>query len=287
MSFITSAQNLEKFSLLGETNLIRATSDSHIPFHGVMYSYFILPVLIIFRFRVLPITYFFAFLNLFTGLVLFLVVKKIFGKAVAALSLFFFLTSDVMIHHSLFAWIVNPTPLLGVLTLWLVYILTKHRRKLSPILGIGIVSGLGFGMQNFYIFFAAFLLFLISIISKRKLFAFFTYLFGVVIGSLPTIIFDVRHDFYHIRTFAQYFYEVAIGKASGTSTYYNYLFLYPFLFIFYAFITKLLYKIYKPLALVPVILFLYGSFNSPFFNLHQSVGMAPGATSCPLDSATR
>ncbi len=285
MSFIVTASNLEKFSLLGETNLIRATSAGHIPFHGAMYNYLLLPFLLIFNFKVLPVTILFAVLNLVTAFILFKVANKIFGKTIAALSLFFFLFSDVMIHHSLFAWVVNPTPLLGVLTLWFIYKQIKNRNSFYPVLWVGIMSGFGFGLQSFYILFAGILFLLTIIISKKKLFTAFIFLFGVMLGSLPTVIFDIRHDFYHLRTFAQYFYEVAIGTASGTSTYYNYLFLYPYLFLLYAFISKIFYKIKKPLILIPLIIFLYGSLNSPFINLHQSVGMAPGITLKSLESA--
>jgi hypothetical protein len=285
MSLITSAQNLQKFSLLGETNLIRVTSAGHIPFHGALYSYLILPLLLLFNYRVLPITLFFTLLNLVTAFVFFKVTLRLFGKATAALSLFFFLFSGVMIHHSLFAWIVNPTPLLGVLSLWFVSVLTKNRKKLSPVFWLGFMSGFGFGLQNFYLLFALFLFVLILFISKKRLLAIISFLIGVIVGSLPTVVFDIRHDFYHIRTYWQFFFDLLTGKASGTSTYYNYLFLYPFIFLFYAFITKILYKVWKPLALIPLVFFLYTNLNSSFINFNKSVGMAPGITLKSLESA--
>jgi len=76
------------------------------------------------------------------------------------------------------------------------------------------------------------------------------------------------------------------GQASGTSTYYNFLFLYPYLFLFYAFITKILFRTWKPLALIPVTVFLYGAFTSPFFNLNKSTGMFPGITLKSFESAS-
>jgi len=285
MSLIVTASNLEKFSLLGETNLIRATSAGHIPFHGAFYNYLLLPFLVIFQFKVLPITFLFAVLNLVTAFALFRVSQKIFGKTIAVFSLFYFLFSGVMIHHSLFTWVVNPTPLLGVLTLWFVYKLIKNRNSLIPVLLIGTMSGFGFGLQSFYILFAIFLFLLTIIISKKKLLTATIYLFGVILGALPTVIFDLRHDFYHLRTFAQYFYEVAVGTASGASSYYNFLFLYPYLFLIYAFASKIIYKIYKPLVLLPLIFYLLVNINSPFVNLQKSVGMASGITLKSLESA--
>src|SRR3989344_3419235 len=145
ISLMTSAANLTKFSLLGETNLQRATSDSHIPFHGAYFSYLMLPVILLFNYRVFPITLTFVFLNLATALLFFLVSLKLFGEKVAAFALFYFLFSAVMIHHSLFIWILNPLPLLGVLVLWLTAKLFKNRDLLWPSLLIGILSGFGFG----------------------------------------------------------------------------------------------------------------------------------------------
>jgi len=287
MSFITSAENLEKFSLLGETNLIRSTSAGHIPFHGAYYSYFILPLLVLFKFHVLPVTIVFAILNLVTALVFFIITKKLFGKTTGLLSLFFFLFSDVMIHHSLFAWIVNPSIILGVLTLWFVAKLFKNRNSLSPILWIGVFSGLGFGFQSFYLMFAGFLFLLLIFLSKKKFLSIPIFLFGVILGSLPTVIFDLRHDFYHVRTFWQFFLDVLAGQSSGSSSYYNFLYLYPYLFLIYAFITKAIYKFYKPLILIPIAIFLYFSLTSSFINLNKSTGMAQGITLKVLETAAQ
>jgi len=287
MSFITSAENLEKFSLLGETNLIRSTSAGHIPFHGAYYSYFILPLLVLFKFHVLPVTIVFAILNLVTALVFFIITKKLFGKTTGLLSLFFFLFSDVMIHHSLFAWIVNPSIILGVLTLWFVAKLFKNRKSLSPILWIGVFSGLGFGFQSFYLMFAGFLFLLLIFLSKKKFLSIPIFLFGVILGSLPTVIFDLRHDFYHVRTFWQFFLDVLAGQSSGSSSYYNFLYLYPYLFLIYAFITKAIYKFYKPLILIPIAIFLYFSLTSSFINLNKSTGMAQGITLKVLETAAQ
>jgi len=278
MSLITSASNLQKFSLLGETNFIRATIDSHIPFHGAYYSYFLLPFQIIFKYQVLPITLVFLILNLVTGLVLYQVAKNIFGKTVASFSLFYYLSSAVMIHHSLFTWIVNPTPLLAILTLQFFFNILKNKKILISSLCLGILSGLGFGMQNLYLFFA-FLVFILSIFySKKKILSAILFFLGGILGTLPTVIFDIRHDFYHLRTFWQYFLDVLNHQASGSLAYYNFLYLSPLLFILLAFISSFLYKKSKYLTLFPVLIFLYFNFTSPLFNLNESTGMPKGLT---------
>ena len=286
ISFLTSAGNLTKFSLLGETNLQRATTDSHIPFHGASYSYLILPLLLIFNFRVLPVTLIFALLNIFTAWVFYLVTKKLFGKPMAVLSLFFFLFSSVMIHHSLFAWILNPLPLLGVLTLWRLSLLYLDNKKLLPVFWIGFMSGLGFGLQNLYLPFGIFLFILIILLSKKKFSSMVIFPVGAIIGNLPMVLFDIRHDFYHVRTMWQYFLDVTSHRISGFTDYYHFLYLFPYLFIFYAFISLICYRIYKPLVYIPLIIFLYFNLGSPMVNLKQSTGMPSRITLATLETAS-
>ncbi len=286
ISLMTSAANLEKFSLLGEINLQRATSASHIPFHGAYYSYLLLPLIVLANYQVLPITLAFTGLNLITALVFFVVSQKLFGKTVAALALFFFIFSAVMIHHSLFTWILNPLPLVGILNLWFFSKLVKNRKLLSPIFWIGFLSGFGFGLQNLYLPLGALMLILITIFSRRKLISVPAYFFGAILGNLPMVIFDLRHDFYHLRTLWQYFLDVYLTHTvSGFTDYYHFLYLFPYLFLLFAFVAINLSKIFKPLALAPLLLFVYYNFTSPKFDLNHSTGMPLGITTQSLETA--
>ena len=288
ISLMTSAANLEKFSLLGETNLQRSTNTGLIPFHGAYYSYLILPLIVLANYQVLPITLAFAGLNLITALIFFVVSQRLFGKTVAVLALFFFIFSAVMIHHSLFTWILNPLPLVGIFNLWFLSKLVKNRKLLFPIFLIGFLSGFGFGLQNLYLPFGILMLILIMIISPRKLLSVPTYLFGAILGNLPMVIFDLRHDFYHFRTLWQYFLDVYVNHTvSGFTDYYHYLYLFPYLFLFWAVSCAALYKIYKPLAFVIPLLFLYTNFSSPFINLNSSTGMPTGITLRTLEVAAK
>ena len=170
ISLLTAAANLTKFSLLGEYNLQRFTSAGHNLIHGPLFSYFLLPFVIIFNFRVLPISLVFPGLNLLTGFILFWVTKNLFGRSVAALTVFFFLTSSLMIYHSLFIWIYHPLVLLGVLAIWFVAALKKEPYRLTPAFWLGLISGVGFSLQYPFLVFAAFLLFIVLLISKKHLF---------------------------------------------------------------------------------------------------------------------
>ncbi len=286
MSLITSADNLTKFTLLGETNFQRATSQDHIPFHGAYYSYLLLPILLLFNFRVLPTTFIFVLLNLFTAWMLFVVCKKLFGKTIAAFALFYFLTSAVMIHHSLFTWILNPLPLLGVLTLWFFSEALKNRNHALPPFWLGVITGFGFGLQWLFLPLGFAVIVPVLFFSKRRVATFLAFVVGGLLGDLPMVIFDVRHQFYHLGTLWQYFLDVYINHTvSGFTDYYHFLHLFPYLFILLALITTLLYKIYKPLIIIPIIIFLFNNFSSPMFNLSISTGMPAGITLATLESA--
>lgn len=286
ISLLTSAANLTKFSLLGEYNLQRFTSAGHNLIHGPLFSYFLLPFILIFNFRVLPISLVFVGLNLFTALLLFLVAKNLFGRSVAAFALFYFLISSLMIYHSLFIWIYHPLILLGVLSIWFTAALKKKPQRLAPVFWLGLVSGAGFSLQYPFLVFAAFLLFLVLLISKRRLLSAFLFSLGFFLANITRIIFDLRHDFYHLRTLWQFFLDVYINKTiSGTTYPYHYLHLYPYFCLLLAFFTIGIYNSKKPLVIFPVLVFLYLNFTSPILNLNRSLGMPDGMTLATLESA--
>lgn len=286
ISLLTSAGNLQKFSLLGEPNLIRLTSSGHTLFSGALFDYLLLPFILLFNYRILPISLIFVALNLLTGLIFFQLTKKLFGKTIAILALFYFLTSAIMTNHSLFIWILNPLPLLGVLTIGLFANLVKNKNQLVFPLLLGLLSGIGFNLQYLYLPFSLLLLLLVIRLSPKRLVASSIYLFGFFLGNFTRVIFDLKHDFYHLRTMWQFFLDAYVyHSVSGSVSYYNFLYLYPLFFLFLAFITLLLAEIHKPFALLPLLLFLYFNFSSPLFNLYRSTGMAPGMTLAKLEQA--
>lgn len=276
ISLLTSAANMEKFSLLGEYNLQRFTSDGHNLIHGPLFSYFLLPFILLFNFRILPLTIMFVLLNLFTALTLFIISKKLFGKLVAILSLFYFLTSTLMIYHSLFIWIYNPLILLGVLSVWLI----------NSGFWLGLISGIGFNLQYPFLVYGAFLFLVTILISKRRLKSTILFIIGFCLANITRVIFDIRHDFYHIRTLWQFFVDVYINHSISAVTYnYHYLHLFPIFCLLLAFFSVGLYKIKKPLVLIPILIYLYFNFTSPLFNLDKSLGMPNGLTLSSLESA--
>ena len=77
ISLETSAAMIkDKFSLLGIENVQRTTSQGLKIYSGALFSYSVIPLLLIFDYQALPISVYFAVLNIVTGLILFLVAKK-------------------------------------------------------------------------------------------------------------------------------------------------------------------------------------------------------------------
>lgn len=286
ISLLTSANNLTKFSLLGEYNLQRATSAGHNLIHGPLFSYFLLPFIVLFNFQALAISLIFPFLNLLTALFLFLVAKKLLGKLVAVFSLFFFLFSSLMIYHSLFIWIYHPLILLGTLSIWFVAKLSENPTKPSSGFWLGLISGIGFSLQYPFLIYGAFLFFLVFLLSKKRFSAGTLFIGGFFLANITRVIFDLRHDFYHLRTLWQFFLDVYYFHTVSAETYsYHYLHLFPIFCLFIGLIAAGLYKTRKVLAFIPVIIFLYFSFTSPLFDLNRAVGMPEGITLKTLEAA--
>jgi len=286
ISLLTSTANLEKFSLLGEYNLQRFTSTGHNLIHGPLFSYFLLPFILIFNYRVLPISLIFPGLNLLTALVLFLVAKNLFGRSVAALTVFFFLGSSLMIYHSLFIWIYHPLILLGTLAIWFMAALKREPHRPAPVFWLGLISGVGFSLQYPFLVFAAFLFFLVFLVSKKRFVSLVLFPFGFFLANITRVIFDLRHDFYHLRTLWQFFLDVYVNKTISAATYsYHYLHLFPYFSLLLALLTLGLYNLKKPLAVLPILAFLYLNLTSPLLNLNRPLGMPDGLTLASLESA--
>ena len=286
ISLLTATANLEKFSLLGEYNLQRATSTGHNLIHGPLFSYFLLPSILICNFRVLPISLIFPGLNLLTALVLFLVTKNLFGRSVAALTIFFFLGSSLMIYHSLFIWIYHPLILLGTLAIWFMAALKRAPHRPAPVFWLGLISGVGFSLQYPFLVFAAFLFFLVFLISKKRLVSLVLFPFGFFLANITRVVFDLRHDFYHLRTLWQFFVDVYINHTVSGQTYdYSYLHLFPYFCLLLALLSVGLYNLKKPLIILPILAFLYLNLTSPLLSLNRPLGMPEGLTLGSLEAA--
>lgn len=265
MSLITTGEMIKtKFSLLGEAYIQRSTSAGHLLFHSALFNYSLIPLEIIFKFNPFPITIFFTLLNLFTGLLLYLIVKKATNQNIAWFSALLFLLNSKMIHHSLFVWTLNYLPLVGLLSLYFMWKLYKEKDKLSPILWLGILSGIGFGLQYVYTLSAILVFIYILFVSYKKFLAITLYFIGAVIGDFPMILFDLKHNFYHLNTLYQYLLDVQAHRITGFYTYYQFLNFWPFFAIIGGIILSIIFKKNRTIVIALSIGYIFFNLMSPY-----------------------
>jgi hypothetical protein len=274
MSLITSGRMVtEKFTLLGNQNLLRATSAGHSLFAGAIFNYSLIPLQILFSYDPLPITVYFTLLNLFTGFVLYKVVNRMLGEEVALFSLLLFIFSGITIYHSLFIWNQNYAFILGTFAIYFLYLLYKEVKS-KYILTLGLLSGIGYSFQDLYILSALIVLLIAFRFSKNKLHTTVVYAFGMMLPNLPAIIFDLRHDFYHLRTSFQFFIDTISGGSADTSlSYYHFLFFFPVVFVLAGLVVKTVFAKNKYLGIVVLTLYLYFNLNSSWVNFSVPTGM--------------
>jgi 4-amino-4-deoxy-L-arabinose transferase-like glycosyltransferase len=279
ISLISAAENLQTPSLLGIPYLLRQTSTGLNLFTSPVFGYTLIPMILLLKYNVIGITAIFALINLLTGLILYFVVKNIFGKVTAIFSSILFLFSDYMIYHSLFIWTSNYMPLIGVATVFLIYkYLKKSDRKIFWVFLLGLVSGIGFGLQYIYLFGIVLLIVLIIWKSKQKLLDLAIFIFGIVIGELPTVIFDLKHNFYHVRTLFAYFLDTLRNPGQSQISYYHLLVLWPVAAIFLGILLSKLYKKYKILTVFVLVTYICLNLISPRSSFNKSYGMPPNLT---------
>lgn len=277
----------EKFSLLGLPNVQRVTSSGHILYSPALFNYSLVPLMVLFKNDPVLITLYFAFLNLVTGLVLFIVIRKMFNREIALFSAAIFLFNDSMIFHSMFIWILNYMPLLNIIIGYLFFRLFKRRNsKIFPFL-IGLLLSICFGLEYLYIFTALVLFWMMIYVAGKKLTAFLFFMIGAILGNLPTIIFDFLHGFYHAKTLWQYLLDTLSNPGQSKIAYYHFLQFWPFFSVLGGII---LYQIYKQSRLASlVLLFSIISINLLSANVSfvKPKGMYPGLNYPKLNEAAK
>ncbi len=257
-SIITSLEYLKKPSLLGQ-EYFRQDSNSHIIFSGAFFNYLLLPLILFSSLDPAKITVAFALLNIFTGLVVYLVAKQFYGVKAGIIASVLFLFNNYMIYHSYFIWNYNFLPLVGILILYIT-LRNFSEYKLNYFLTLGILSGIGIGLQILFIAYAL-VTFLINIFkSKSKIASFLMFVVGVIVGNLPMFLFDMRHNFYETTTIWKYFIDTLMGKSDASFSYY---YLLPIFSVVPVFIGALLSR-FNLLLISPVLgLYIFWNLKNP------------------------
>ena len=272
----------DKPSLLGQ-EYFRVASNGHKMFSGAYFNYSLVPFLLISSYDPVIITAFFVFLNLLTGFVVYKVAGKIFGKNVGIISAVLFLFNDLMIYHSFFIWNYNFLPFLGILAFYFSYLFFRKRSQQSIFL-LGLIGGVGVSLQILFLPFTL-LIYIVNILkSKNKVGDTILFILGAVLGNLPMILFDFRHDFYHLRTLSQYFIDTLHGKSDAGFAYYYLLPLWPLAAASGAWILS---KFNKITMLVLILVYLFVSLSSSKISWNLPTGMPKGLTVRDINAASR
>ena len=288
ISLISAMENLQKPSLLGIPYLIRQTSTGLNLFTSPVFGYSLIPLVIVFNYDVFKITAFFTVLNIITGLALFFVVKSIFDNKIAIISSVIFLFSDYMIYHSLFIWTSNYMPAVGVATIYLLFRFIKDKkRRLLWVLLLGFICGLGFGIEYIFLFGAVIVFGLILKYSGRRVIDSLLFIVGAAVGELPTLVFDLKHGFYHVRTLFSYFLDTLNSPEQSQISYYHFLVLWPLGAILLGILITKIFNRNKFISTAVLLIFVYLNLISPRISFTKSVGMPDGLTAGDILKAAK
>lgn len=283
---VVSADYLKKPSLLGQPYFIREDRFSHVLYSGALFNYSMIPLILISGHDPIVITSFFTLLNLFTGLIIYLAVKRMFNTSIALASCLLFLFNDWMIYHSLFIWSYNFLPLIGILIFYYSWRYFKNRRGVD-IFVLGLLSGLGVSLQFLFLPIALAVLAINATRSRKKVIDSAVFVFGMILGNLPMVIFDLRHNFYESRTLIQYFVDTLTGKSNAAFAYYYLLPFWPVLAALGGLLTVKMYKFSKILPFVLVGLYLFLNLDSPRVSFASPTGMPEGLKTKDISLASQ
>lgn len=288
ISLLVSADYVnEKFSLLGLPSTQRTTSLGHIIFYPPIFNYSLIPLLIFFNYDETLITVYFALLNLITGVFIYLFTKRILDKTTALFASILFLFNDLMINHSLFIWSVNYLPLLNLIILYLLasqYL--KKPGKLDPFL-IGLLVSFSLGVEYIYIFTAIPIFLLTVYFSRNHLLSLVLFSLGAILGILPTIIFDLSHEFYHFKTLWQYLIDTLVNPGQSKITYYHFLQFWPLLAILGGVILSKVYKLSKASVFILLTTYIILNLFSPNISFTSPVGMYPNLNISKIEKTAK
>lgn len=187
--------------------------------------YYLLAILgLISCWNVVFMTSFFTLLWVGTFALIFFWLRRKFGDIIS-LSIYGILSFlPFFIPYSRAMWNPNPIPLLGVLLFWFLEDRGKQRRNY---LFAGLFFGLGLSVHYGAVLWGLLILYYLYADLKREAFSFkrwALFVVGVVIAEFPLLLFELRHNFYNLRTiiFQLKYFELSAGY--GFRFYHYYLF---------------------------------------------------------------
>lgn len=189
---------------------ISANLQGRYIFQGPIIFYMTLFFLLLGKFDPVNSSYFFMLFCALMIFPLFFGVKKLINEKAAWLMVIVYAFVPYYINYSRFIW--NSTFLLSLLPI-LIYLMGLYKEKKSRFVCFLVAFWLGLLLQFHYqfilIIFCVFLYYFLF--KKEKLLNSLFFILGLFVGFSPLILFELKHDFYNIRTmilFAQNWSQV-------------------------------------------------------------------------------
>lgn len=285
-SLVTSANYIkDRPSLLGQ-EYFRVASNGHKIFSGAVFNYLLVPLLLVSNYDPVPITAFFAILNVITGFVIYWVAKKLFNRKMALFSVIIFLFNNMMIYHSLFIWNYNLLPFVGILTFY--YLALQNKKpNYKNLFILGLLSGLGTSLQILYLLIALATFVLVLRKIEKKLLGLLIFTAGLLVGNLPMVLFDIRHNFYHLATLWQYMIDTLKGSSDASFSYYYLLPFWPIAALLAGYLLSKVYKFNKYLSIMIVAIYIFVNLTSSKVSFKNPTGMPEGLFTANVSKASR
>jgi len=203
--------------LHGNLTLLGPTASVGGFFLGPIYYYFMAPFLWLFDYNPVGPAIMVALFGIATVWLIYKVGNDFFGYGTGLIAAFLYSISPLAIAYSRSSWNPNLMPFFSLLTLYILYKAIKES-KIKLFIFCGFLLGIAMQLHYLSIFLGIIIGFYILFIRLKEsgpvkaIKDYFYVLLGFLIGWLPFLAFEVRHDFPNIRSIINF---VLRGQETG------------------------------------------------------------------------
>ena len=221
-------------------------------FNGPLFYYVLAVLGVLTNWNVVTMTAFFPFLWIVALVLMFFWLKERFGDWIALSIYALFSLLPIIIPISRNIWNPHFVPLFGVLFLWFLDI--RKKKNFYYFLS-GLFFGLSLNSHYATVLWIPIILLVIAQEIRHRDFSFrpwLLFLFAVVLAEFPMILFELRHNFYNLRTIL---FHLRYGNLSaGYNFAHGYYYIFTAVPVFGYLMAALVYKVRKTTFFRPTIL---------------------------------
>lgn len=198
--------------LNGQLTLLGPRSSAGNFFTGPIYYYMIAPFLWLFNYNPVGPAVMIALLGIGTVYLIFYIGKRFFNPATGLIAASLYATSPLVINYSHSSWNPNAMPFFTILLLYFLYLAVKTNKTIL-FFTCGFLFGITLQLHYIELFVGVTIFFFILIgqwvyskmINWKAIFKqYAVVLAGFLLGFLPFIVFEIRHEFINLRTIAYF-----------------------------------------------------------------------------------